>query len=104
MPETGRTHQIRVHMAGIGHALAIDPTYGSREEIHLSDLKPGYRPKKRGTESALMNRLTLHARALRFTHPVSGEEVFVECPLPEDLTLFLKMLRKYRPWTRSEDD
>lgn len=101
-PETGRTHQIRVHMSGVGHALAIDPMYGSRSRLLLSELKPGYR-SRRGVESPLMDRLTLHAKAVGFRHPGSGETVQVESPLHDDFALVLKMLRKYRP-SRNRDE
>jgi len=96
-PETGRTHQIRVHLAGVGHALAVDPTYGGRAELWLSELKPDYRVKGRRVERPILSRLTLHASRVRLRHPSTGEEVTAAAPLPEDLALVLKMLRKYRP-------
>ncbi len=64
--ETGRTHQIRVHMAAIGQPVVGDRQYGGRQAYGLS-------------------RQFLHATRLRFPHPVTGEEVDVESPLPEDL-------------------
>ena len=69
--ETGRTHQIRVHMAAIGHPIVGDNQYGGRQADGLT-------------------RQFLHATRLRFPHPVSGEEVDVESPLPEDLMAALK--------------
>ena len=63
--ETGRTHQIRVHMASIGHTLLGDYTYGAPS------------PEK-GLEGQC-----LHARRLRFVHPRTGEDVLLECPLPD---------------------
>ncbi|MDP8959221.1 MAG: RluA family pseudouridine synthase, partial [Actinomycetota bacterium] len=66
--ETGRTHQIRVHLAAIGHPLVGDKVYGPGGP---SDFDPG--------------RVWLHAAWLGFRHPVSGEEIVVESPLPEDL-------------------
>ncbi|WP_159449021.1 RluA family pseudouridine synthase [Provencibacterium massiliense] len=62
---TGRTHQIRVHMAYIGHPVLGDPMYGSGSE--------------------LIGRQALHCWQLRFTHPVSGERLCVTAPLPEDM-------------------
>ena len=69
--ETGRTHQIRVHMAAIGHPIVGDNQYGGRQADGLT-------------------RQFLHATRLRFPHPVSGEEVDVESSLPEDLVAALK--------------
>lgn len=66
--ETGRTHQIRVHLAHIGHPVVGDPTYGRR----------------RAVEGA--NRQMLHAARLSFTHPCSGEPLTLEAPLPADFT------------------
>ena len=68
--ETGRTHQIRVHMAYLGAPVAGDFLYGSEE--------------------ALLARQALHSETLRFTQPVSGERLFFRCPLPEDLQNLLK--------------
>ena len=72
--ETGRTHQIRVHMAHIGHPLLGDYTYGAPS------------PDK-GLEGQC-----LHARRLRFVHPTSGERVELECPLPDYFCEVLKKL------------
>ena len=94
--ETGRSHQIRVHLASQGYPLAIDPLYGFRSCLSLSEIKSGYQTKKTRPEKPLMSRLTLHARSLAFTMP-QGEKIQVEAPLPDDFTLLLKMLRKYRP-------
>jgi 23S rRNA pseudouridine1911/1915/1917 synthase len=73
--ETGRTHQIRAHFGAIGHALVGDPTYGSGESYGLS-------------------RQFLHAHRLSFTHPVSGERLSFESPLPADLSHALKRARE----------
>ena len=72
--ETGRTHQIRVHMAHIGHPIAGDPVYGRK--------KP---------EKGLVGQC-LHARELEFTHPRSGERVHLTCPLPAYFTEYLARL------------
>ena len=68
--ETGRTHQIRVHLAAIGHPIAGDPQYGTRGELGLE-------------------RQFLHAARLAFEHPVTGEPVDVTSPLPDDLVAAL---------------
>ena len=74
--ETGRTHQIRVHMAHIGHPLAGDPVYGPRSVIR--DLQGQ----------------CLHAKELGFRHPVTGQELRFDSPLPAYFTTFLERLRK----------
>ena len=71
--ETGRTHQIRVHLRAIGHPVVGDPTYGSGQ---LDDVFGLSRP-------------FLHARSLSFTHPLSGDTVQAESPLPDDLAAVL---------------
>ncbi len=74
--ETGRTHQIRVHMAYIRHPIAGDPVYGiGKPELGLTSQ-------------------CLHARELTFLHPRTGEAVTVCCPLPEEFEHALKLLRK----------
>lgn len=98
-PKTGKTHQIRVHLAHAGLPLAIDPLYRStpadqRIGIFLSSFKRGYRPSSSEMERPLIDRLTLHAHRLRF-HDRAGHEVTIEAPLPKDLGALLNMLRKY---------
>jgi RluA family pseudouridine synthase len=84
-PQTGKTHQIRVHLAHIGLPLAIDPLYHAGvDAIYLSSFKRAYREKRDQAERPLIQRLTLHAQKLRFTAP-SGEKVEVVSPLPKDL-------------------
>ncbi len=98
-PQTGRTHQIRVHLAHIGFPLAVDPMYGRRDELLLSSIKPGYRAKRGRPERPLISRLTLHAHILGVPDPdgSGGERVRVEAPLPKDYNTTLKQLRKVRP-------
>ncbi|MFO0840076.1 MAG: RluA family pseudouridine synthase [Phycisphaerae bacterium] len=93
-PVTGRLHQIRAHLAAIGHPLAIDPRYGGAAELMLSRFKSGYRASARHEERPLCNRLTLHAAMLRLTHPASGEPLVIEAPLPKDLRATLNQLRR----------
>ena len=77
--ETGRTHQIRVHMAYIGHPILGDTVYGSKKPV------PG------------LNGQCLHAVGLRFLHPRTGAPVELTCPLPEE---FQRQLEKYRRMAR----
>jgi 23S rRNA pseudouridine1911/1915/1917 synthase len=73
--ETGRTHQIRAHLAAIGHPLVGDPTYGGEQRYGLT-------------------RPFLHAHRLAFAHPVSGEEMVFESELPADLAAALEASRR----------
>ena len=77
--KTGRTHQIRVHMASIGHPLAGDEVYGPRAVI-----------KKLGGQC-------LHAKTLGFVHPISGEYMEFDSPLPDYFLKFLSSLKKEEP-------
>jgi len=92
-PKTGKTHQIRVHFAHIGHALAIDALYGSDLPILLSQYKRHYRPTRGEDERPLISRLTLHAHRLTFTHP-NGQTMTVEAPVPKDLRATVNQLSK----------
>lgn len=95
-PETGRTHQIRVHLQALGCPLLVDPVYGSREAFDLSLIKRGYRPKDPWESNpALIDRQTLHAAAVAFTDPLSGGERRFESDPPRDFRATLKALRKW---------
>lgn len=78
--ETGRTHQVRVHMAHIGHPLIGDPLYGRGFKSKLGKLPEGAQAKIAGLE-----RQALHAARLAFVHPVSGTLLEFNSPLPDDL-------------------
>jgi len=95
-PLTGRTHQIRAHLALLGVPIVADALYGDGQGIFLSALKPGYQGRK-GGERALLGRLGLHAWSLEFVHPSSGERVRFQAPYPKDFQAALRQLRKYRP-------
>ncbi len=93
---TGRTHQIRVHLAQIGCPLAVDPMYGNREALYLSEIKGrAYRSARGKPERPLLDRLSLHAFRLSVRHPVTSEPLSAEAALPKDLAACLKQLRKW---------
>ncbi|MBI2190579.1 MAG: RluA family pseudouridine synthase [Planctomycetes bacterium] len=96
LPRTGRTHQVRVHLAAIGHALAVDPLYGPRSEIFLSSLKRGYRASGEASERPVIDRTTLHAASIGFRPDESSEPMRIEAPPPRDFQYLLRVLRKYR--------
>ena len=95
-PLTGRTHQIRVHLAAAGFPLVVDPHYGRLRSLALSEIKAGYRPKRGRAEAPLIARLTLHARSIEFPSVDSGAPVCVEAPIPRDLERVLKQMAKVR--------
>jgi 23S rRNA pseudouridine1911/1915/1917 synthase len=83
---TGRTHQIRVHLAALGHPVAGDPTYGGRRR------PASRRPEARAALEGL-TRPALHAARLAFTHPFTAERLSFESPLPPDLQALIAALR-----------
>ena len=91
-PVTGRLHQIRAHLAAIGHPLSVDPLYGGGEALYLSHYKPDYHPSRRRDERPLMARLTLHALRITFPHPMSGAPFTISAPPPKDLRVTLAQL------------
>jgi 23S rRNA pseudouridine1911/1915/1917 synthase len=95
-PLTGRTHQIRVHLAASGFPLVVDPHYGRLRTLSLSEIKSNYRPKRGRAELPLIARLTLHARSIEFPCVESGAPVRVEAPVPRDLLRVLKQMAKVR--------
>lgn len=93
-PLTGRLHQIRAHLASIGHPLAVDPLYGGAERIMLSTYKPRYRPSTRHEERPLIARLTLHAARIAFDHPAGTGRAAFASPLPKDMNATITQLRR----------
>ncbi|MBW8065711.1 MAG: RluA family pseudouridine synthase, partial [Nitrospira sp.] len=87
VPKTGRTHQIRVHLASLGHPLLGDPTYGGG--------------KVRNLQGIMIPRVMLHARTLGFVHPTSGGPVEFVAPLPADMQAVLDQLRARASTSRS---
>ncbi|HZD56926.1 MAG TPA: RluA family pseudouridine synthase [Anaerolineales bacterium] len=95
IPRTGRTHQIRVHLAATKAPIAADELYGDGQAVFLSQIKPDYRPSATKPERPLLSRLALHARALSFDHPVTGKTCEFQAPYPKDFSITLRYLRKY---------
>jgi len=81
-PRTGRTHQVRVHLAALGHPLAVDERYGQPGPLRI--------------EGALLERTPLHAASIRVPHPSGRGWLAVESPLPDDLGACLDALRAAR--------
>lgn len=86
--ETGRTHQIRVHMAHTGHPVLGDPLYASGFKTKVRQL-----PEPAQSALAALGRQALHAIMLGFDHPVTGEELMFESELPDDMAALLEALR-----------
>ena len=91
IPKTGRTHQIRVHLASIGFPVLCDRQYGSRSQITLGELR-----EQPELVEVLLGRHALHAIRLAFDHPETGQRVQFEAPLPVDIEQTLEALRTWR--------
>jgi 23S rRNA pseudouridine1911/1915/1917 synthase len=89
LPKTGRTHQIRVHLAHIGCPVLCDKLYGGRSEIKRSELVRGHADD----HTVVLSRQALHAQRIKLAHPASGEPIEFVAPLPGDLAAVLKELR-----------
>ena len=89
--ETGRTHQIRVHLAHVGHPVVGDPVYGGRRRLP--------RGASAGLIAALeqFSRQALHAARLELAHPLTGNTVYWEAPLPDDMIQLIAALQADRP-------
>lgn len=92
-PRTGRTHQIRVHLASIGCPVLADKIYSGRDCFRLSDLVVDL---PASADEMLMPRQALHAHRLRFVHPRLGEAISAVAPLPDEFEKTLAALRKHR--------
>jgi len=93
-PHTGRTHQIRVHLAEAGFPIFGDRVYGGLHLL-LSSFKRSYHLKEEKLERPLISSLALHAWKLELPHPVGGQRIQIEAPWPRDFEVALKYLRRY---------
>ena len=90
-PRTGRTHQLRVHMSYLKHPLVGDRTYGGKL-VSLAELS-----SDRSLDSSpLIERQALHAWKIQFRHPITGQQLQLEAPWPDDFRRLVETLRKYR--------
>lgn len=87
--ETGRTHQIRVHLAYAGHGLIGDPVYGGARRLSARALG-----EAGAAAAAAFPRQALHAATLGFVHPVTGAQLHFEAPLPADMAALISALRR----------
>jgi 23S rRNA pseudouridine1911/1915/1917 synthase len=94
LPKTGRTHQIRVHLAHIGCPVLCDKLYGGRASITRGELRRAFRRAPQpGDDEVVLNRQALHAQRIKLAHPATGEPVEFTAPLPEDMQHVLDVLR-----------
>lgn len=90
--ETGRTHQVRVHLTGLGHSILGDPAYGTPTLHHPKWLAL---PKEVQTAVTTLPGQALHARVLGFEHPISGKKLHFEAALPEEFEQLKNACRKF---------
>ena len=93
-PETGRLHQVRVHLKSVGCPIVCDSDYGNGQPLLLSEFKRRYSAPAEG-ERPLLARQALHAESVELVHPSTGELLRIEAPLPRDMAVTLKQLGKY---------
>jgi 23S rRNA pseudouridine1911/1915/1917 synthase len=100
--ETGRTHQIRVHSAHIGHPIFNDSTYGGNRVVKGTT----FNKYKQFVENCfqIMPRMALHAQSLGFTHPTTGERLLFESPLPDDIQQVVEKWRHYIKFKPTEEE
>lgn len=94
--ETGRMHQIRVHMASVGHPILGDSLYNKHPEIYLSSFKKKYTSSKGSDqEESLMKRAALHAYSLEILHPRTEEKIKFTAELPKDIKACWNQIEKW---------
>lgn len=92
---TGRHHQIRAHLAAVGHPLLVDPMYGKSESFKLSMIKRRYNLQKNTTEIPLIARVSMHSKDLGFKHPTTNQDIEFTTEYPKDFEATLQVLDKY---------
>ena len=95
-PQTGRTHQLRVHLHHLKHPIVADRLYEGKRSLKLSDLIENLPPEQ---DQTLIDRQALHALRLCFDHPVTGQRLEFEAPLPDDFQRALDAVREHRKIT-----
>jgi len=91
-PRSGRLHQVRAHLAVLGHPLAVDPDYGGAERLTAGDLDS--RIVGAARDELVLDRVPLHAERLRFRHPTDGRTIEIVAPLTPDLAGAISLLRR----------
>lgn len=91
LPKTGRTHQIRLHLAHIGCPVLCDKLYGGRSQITRGEISGDV-----DDATVLLSRQALHARRLKFFHPTTGKPLEAIAPIPPDIVALLDCLQSYR--------
>lgn len=92
---TGRQHQLRAHVAAIGHPLLVDDLYGENSAFLLSSIKRRYNLKKNSEEKPIISRISMHAFSIEFSHPKTAEKMQFIAKYPKDFEATLEVLRKY---------